>query len=161
VEPFDACPSPYSLGQLLAFCRDGDGLPALRAGWSYAEGGGVWSDGALARLELQIESAAVPSLRLEAQFGAALVGASRPNLDVDVLVNSSRVARWRFVAPLDGPTTRFAIIPREVLARAGACAIDFRILRPRSPASIGLNEDERLLGIYLGRLSLYPTPERG
>ncbi len=159
VERFDAGPSPYSPGQRLAFCCDGNGLAALRAGWSYAERGGVWSDGALARLELRVDGDTRSALRLEAEIAAALVGGSKPSLDVHVLVNSTRVACWRFVAPIDGPTTRLATIPRGVLPGAGPCVIDFRILRPRSPASLGMNEDERLLGVHLSSLRLFPAPE--
>ena len=157
-EPMEARPSlSYSPGQPLAFCRDGDGLPALRAGWSYAEAGGIWSDGAIARLELQVEGGPPSPLRFEAEIRTALVGASKPSLDVHVLVNSSRVARWRFVAPISEPMTLRATIPVDVLHGAGPCAIDFRILRPRSPASLGMNEDERLLGFHLSSLRLYPT----
>jgi putative nucleotidyltransferase-like protein len=161
LEPSDERPLSYWLGQRLAFCRNGNGLSALRTGWSYAEGGGVWSDGAIARLELHVEDAAGSPLRLEADLGAALVGASKPRLDVDVLVNSSRVARWRFIAPITGPRTWLATIPAGLLSGARSCTIDFRILRPRSPASLGLNEDERLLGFYLSSLQLSPTAEVG
>ena len=161
VEPSDVRPLAYSLGQRLAFRRNGNGLSALGTGWSYAEGGGVWSDGAIARLELHVEGAAGSPLRLEAELGAVLVGGSKPRLDVHVLVNSSRVARWRFVAPVPGPTTCVATIPAGLLSGAGSCTIDFRILRPRSPASLGVNDDERLLGFYLSSLQLGPTAEAG
>jgi putative nucleotidyltransferase-like protein len=144
----------YELGQRLVFGRDGNGLAALRSGWSYAETAGVWSEGLLARLELEVQDVPERALVLEIALGAALISESHPPLVVHVLVDSSRVARWRFTAPLSGPTIYQATVPAGVLAASRPCPIDFRILSPRSPASLGWSADPRLLGIHLSSLRL-------
>jgi Uncharacterised nucleotidyltransferase len=150
----------YELGKRLVFGRDGNGLPALRSGWSYAEPGGVWSEGVLARLEfdlqlgVQLDVQEVPALRLEVELADALVSESHPALEVHVLVDSSRVARWRLTAPFAAPAIYEASVPSGVLAASRPCRIDFRILRPRSPASLGSSRDQRLLGIHLSSLRL-------
>ena len=144
----------YELGRRLVFGRDGNGLAALRSGWSYAESVGVWSEGVLARLELDVQEIAERPLLLEVELAAAMLSESRPPLDVHVLVDSSRVARWRLTSPFAAPAIREATIPAAVLAARRPCAIDFRILRPCSPASLGRSRDQRLLGIHLSSLRL-------
>jgi hypothetical protein len=144
----------YELGQRLVFGRNGNGLLALRSGWSYAEAVGVWSEGPIARLELDVRNVPERPLLLEVELGAVHVGKSRRAMEVHLLLDSSRVARWRLTAPLTVPTVFAAKIPVGLLAGSRPCAIDFRILRPRSPASLGSGRDERLLGIHLSSLRL-------
>ncbi len=149
-------PPAYAAGQRLVFGRGGNGLAALRSGWSYAESVGVWSEGVIARLELVPRELPDGPLRLEIELAAAMVGESHKTLDVHVLVDSSRVARWRLTAPFAAPTVHEVTIPAGTLAASRPCTIDFRILRPRSPASLGLSRDQRLLGIHLSSLRLRP-----
>ena len=156
-EPTSPTAAPvYDIGQRLIFGRNGNGLAALRSGWSYAEAVGVWSEGVIARLELVPRELPEGPLRLEIELGAAMVGESHPTLDVHVLVDSSRVARWRLTAPFAAPATHEATIPVGLLAASRPCRIDLRILRPRSPASLGLSGDPRVLGIHLSSLRFRP-----
>jgi hypothetical protein len=114
---------------------------------------GVWSEGVLARLEIEPRALPEGPWRLEVELGAAMVGESHPSLDVHVLVDSSRVARWRLAAPF-AAAIHEATIPAGLLSALRPCTIDFRILRPRSPASLGQSRDQRLLGIHLSALRL-------
>jgi len=146
-------PLPYALGRELRFGRDGDGLGALGGGWSYAERGGVWSDEALSRVDLELAEPADRDLVLTADFAGAMVSDRRPTLGVDVFVNATRVARWGFAAPLEQRARRSASIPRSALDNT-RCRIVFRIDSPRAPAVLGINEDERRLGVHLCALRL-------
>ena len=116
----------------------------------------MWSEGVLARLELDVrlDVQEVPALRLEVELAAALVNESHAALEVHVLVDSSRVARWRLTAPFAAPAIYKATVPSGVFPASRPCRIDFRILRPRSPASLGSSTDLRLLGIHLSSLRL-------
>ena len=151
-------PPSYEVGQRLVFGRNGNGLPALCSGWSYAESVGVWSEGIIARLEFVLRELSEGPLQLEIELAAAMVGESHPTLDVHVLVDSSRVARWRLAAPFAAPAIQEVAIPAGLLVAMHPCTIDFRIMRPRSPASLGLSGDQRLLGIHLSSLRLRPGP---
>ncbi len=151
-------PPAYEVGQRLVFGRNGNGLPALCSGWSYAESVGVWSEGIIARLEFVLRELSEGPLQLEIELAAAMVGESHPTLDVHVLVDSSRVARWRLAAPFAAPAIQEVAIPAGLLVAMRPCTIDFRIMRPRSPASLGLSGDQRLLGIHLSSLRLRPGP---
>jgi hypothetical protein len=156
-DPVDPAAAPaYAAGERLFFGRGGSGLAALRSGWSYAESAGVWSEGIVARLELLLREVPPGPLRLQVELGAAMVDEAHPELDVHVLLDASRVARWRLTAPFAGPVTREAVLPSGLVASRRSCTIDFRILRPRSPASLGSSRDQRRLGIHLSALRLGP-----
>jgi hypothetical protein len=160
---FEVAPEPagadvppiYDFGQRIVFRREGNGLAALRSGWSYAESVGIWSEGVVARLAFLLREIPEGPLRLEIELAAFMVGESRP-LDVHVLIDSSRLARWRLTAPLAAPAVYEVPLPARMLVSSRPCTIDFRILRPRSPASLGLSGDQRLLGIHLSALRFVP-----
>jgi hypothetical protein len=152
----DDRPASYRLGERLAFRHDADDLRVLRSGWSYAENVGVWSEGPLARIVLDVAPAATQPLFLEVEIAAVMVAERGAPLEVHGLMNSHRVARWRFDAPLSEPVKLRATVPANVVGGAPRQYVDFRILPPRSPASLGQGNDPRLLGIHLSALRLSP-----
>lgn len=114
---------------------------------------GVWTRGELgASLTLEItEPIRSGNYRLSVD-GLAYLGPRHPVQMVDVEVNGTLVAEWRF--DLEQPAGwRTAAIPHDLLA-GGSASIVFRSPGSTSPAAVGDSSDTRILGIGIKAMIL-------
>lgn len=141
----------WPLEKSLHFATGSRHLPLLREGWDQAAPWGVWS--IASRATIHARPVPPPAAPIELTvIVRAFVPPQRPNLDVEVLVDSTRVATWRFTHPAD-----FGFVERRVritpdLVADGWLRLSFVIADARSPRQLGMRADDRQLGIGLVRL---------
>jgi hypothetical protein len=73
-----------------------------------------------------------------------------PFQPVDVEANGTKIASWQVTADSDFT----AVIPAELVKAGGTLRIELRIPQCTSPKKLGLNSDERLLGVSLSELEI-------
>jgi hypothetical protein len=125
-----------------------------RDGWAAQESWGKWGLGSSHTLLLPV----VPSTGcdLEILFDVdVVVSAQVPEQSVEVFVGQKKLAEWNFRFG-ENNTIRSVTIPYQLLVEHTYARIEFRVKTVRSPASIGLNDDQRLLGMGLKRFRLSP-----
>lgn len=139
----------------LAFDHQGRGLDYLIAGWSVPEPWGTWSEGARAELLLQITDPADQDLELIV-YGMGFVNDRHPSQTVGVLVNGAPLGTLAF--DQESPQGEHRIrIPSTVTRTArGRLLISFVVRDPTSPATLGLADDHRPLGLGLQWIELRP-----
>ncbi len=81
------------------------------------------------------------------------VAEAHPHLTVRVFANDHRVATLRFRHGTRPQVHRFTI-PCVVIAACRVLCLCFDIRHPCSPASLGLSDDGRLLGLLVQRVRL-------
>jgi hypothetical protein len=124
----------------------------LGIGWSQIEPWGVWSNGRIASLLFEVESFGSRDVILKMGSHGFLTE-SHANIEVDVFVNDLKVKvlEYRLDKPNRSSTIQFSAKLCE--AKSKFCEVQFKVRNPRSPASLGLSSDERLLGIGLTSVS--------
>jgi hypothetical protein len=81
-----------------------------------------------------------------------------PTREVEVLVNATPVAQWRFDS---GETVRrTARIPAGLVGSDGIVRVEFRMAEHRSPQEPGVSADTRKLGIALVEWRIDTAPTR-
>jgi hypothetical protein len=142
--------SELSTGTEAAVDLGGVGLKFLGSGWSHAEQGGVWSDGADSLLEAKI----APSTRklkmiLTLQGFASIAG--KPQ-SVVLTVNDLPTANW--IVKEEASSTYEFFVPTALAAKGGEITVRIKIEHPTSPAEKHQSSDSRKLGIFLSKLQL-------
>lgn len=125
-------------------------------GWGHAEADGRWTIAREAHLQFQLPPAAERRPRAVRLLMPRSFSADGRSRQVDVVINGMTISRLVVPAPqaatgpgiLAGGTYDVAL-PDHV--RAGAVIdVRLRVDAPASPRSIGLSDDGRELGIFLG-----------
>lgn len=138
----------WTTGDVMAFDAGGRGGTLLQEGWGAPAHWGVWSVAEEASLAFRPVPRGQRALFLRALV-RAFVWPQAPTLDVDVLVDGTRVATWQFDHLRDrGRTERTLLVPASV-GNADLMRITFRMPGCRSPREIGLGADDRRLGLAL------------
>ena len=151
--PFDA-PS-LALGQTVSFAVGGEGRRYVGADWSFPEEHGTWTMGREAVLRLQMAGSNPSGSSLVLVFTVApLLSAMRPRLQVDVVVNHRKLARWHFEGQSGSPEDREVEVEPALLDPSGRLEVRLIIHRPITPNSVDLGTDSRHLGVRLSALSL-------
>jgi Uncharacterised nucleotidyltransferase len=142
--------SPIALGEPLEPGDDDFVRQRAAYGMWRPEAAGCWIAGREARLVLALERAPSTSLLLEIQ-AEGLLCAARPRQRLNVLVNDLAVAELAIETNSDRPAESI-VLPREALV--GRSALDLRLRAPdaASPAQLGIDDDDRSMGVYLRRL---------
>jgi hypothetical protein len=124
----------------------------LGNGWSQIESWGVWSEGPVSSLLFEMASFGKRDVILEIEAHPFLTE-SHTSSQVDVFVNNVKVKvlNFRFESPNRTLTVEFSSSLCD--AESNTCEIQFKTRNPKSPASLGLSQDERLLGIGLTSVS--------
>jgi len=146
-------PAPsYALGNAINFSVPADLQTYGEFGFSEAEPSGSWVVGDTAEIRLRPKESAASDLDLIVN-ARAFVSSAQPRQEVDVTVNREPVARWFF----DSTATveKRARIPRRLTQ--GTMTVTFRVSAPHSPASLGLSDDPRSLGLGLADMVLTPS----
>jgi hypothetical protein len=120
-------------------------------GWSLPEATGTWTDGACATLRLDLAGAAAGDLCLRTSLSAFVTEAA-PRMEVDVVVNDARLARWRFDTVSYRDDDRRLRIPAGVAGRYAPMEVTLLVRAPRIPAALGLGDDLRALGVHVERM---------
>jgi hypothetical protein len=142
---------------LLALMRPGQTLifnysaRQLVSGWSTAESWGTWSAGQQAQLDLRV----TPEARSIALDVMAFVLPQHPAQRVIVSVNGEQVLTTRLVQH-QGNHLEIPISPaiRQHLADDDRLTIEFHLPDAISPQQLGLNDDSRVMGLGLKRLTV-------
>ena len=114
-------------------------------GWSYPEPTGCWTDGPLATL---LVDPAGRQLDLAIHCRAFLpIGAEA--LQVDLEVRGSSILPKRLTFRRHRPSTIIVTLPVE-----GPVEVVLRIVNSRSPASAGVSNDRRALGLHVTTISV-------
>jgi glycosyltransferase involved in cell wall biosynthesis len=140
----------WRLGDLLHFTGGSAHLPLLRRGWGEPAHWGVWSVEPVAAISFRPMPQPNEPLVLRMAV-RGFVPPSQPTLEVDVLVNGTRLATWPFRHPTDFSfVERVVVIPCDLLVD-GVVHLQLSIPDARSPRELGMSQDERRLGLGLAR----------
>ena len=137
-----AANSPASaIGQIIQFTSDSERYRV--SGWSKTEGNYAWTEGTSARLALPIPTDA-GTLTLKMTLRGLTQLPTLPFQPVEVYANNQKVADWQVAE-----TAAFmAEVPAELTKSGGGTVnLELRIPKAASPKSLGMNSDERILGV--------------
>jgi hypothetical protein len=154
--PGDSGPAVPAPLRVTLDLTQGSAGACLLGWWSFADArdGGRWTTGPEARLLWDVSS--VPRTDLICELDAhGFVTQSHPNLAVHVYANDRHAATLCFVHGQTPPVRRFTI-PRGTIADDACLCLCFDIRHPRSPATLGVRADGRLLGLLVRRVELAP-----
>lgn len=145
-------PHTLPLGQSLALGDDATALEVLKEGWSHGEGQGRWTDGEQARLVL-----ALPE---DCREGLVLTLCLKPFLrhpgsllELRLALDDREIGLLRWDAP-QGETRQasFAVFPDRPLRDEASLTLSLQGVS--SPASLGLSDDARRLGVWVSFVRL-------
>lgn len=145
---------PYQWGQELSFRARDTSFSAHQdclTGFSGFEELAAWTKGPVATVRLSTPTA-TRDLLLEAEVIALLHPEKLPVQHAKVFVNGHPIGEWHFA---DGERARRKlVIPKEALDESGMLVLRFEIARPVTPASLGMGNDFRALGLLFSTLKL-------
>lgn len=154
--PQDMTPD-FTVGEEVSFNDPIESRPFMRQGWGDTEDWGVWTVAADAELALLIEGDPGP---LYFNFLVApFIRKNHPEATVVVSTGDDQeVASWSYSLSRQGRTPRWRSIRLHPMPVAKVISVRFRIVDPRSPNSLGLSQDMRMLGLGFRKMSLTRTP---
>jgi phosphoglycerol transferase len=132
----------YQLGTIIRFNDSGNSERFRGLGWSYTEADHTWTEGNSAFLTFSGLPPAQP-LTLTMMLTGLTKDPQLPAQPVAAYANGKRVADWQ----VSENKEYTASIPADVLGDTGTLTIEFRIPKAASPNSLGVNTDERVLGL--------------
>jgi len=153
----DARQDVWRMHEIVHFTAGSRSLALLKRGWDEAARWGVWTCEPV--VELSFRPLPQPSEPVVVRaIVRGFVPPAQPELDVDVLVNRTRVTTWAFRHPLDFSfVERSLVIPLELISD-GFVHLQLSMPGVRSPRELGMSQDERRLGVGLARA--YCTTQR-
>jgi hypothetical protein len=149
----------YRLGEELDFSDPEDSRMFMRDGWSVNEDWGTWTIGSPAELSLILDGEQNKPLILHVLVQPFLARL-HDRLSVGVSVCGEEIAEWIFTLNDSRKQgwRKATIPPPRDPGINRALRIGFNIKTPMSPASLGLSEDQRLLGLGFSRLIISEQP---
>ena len=147
----------FKAGDTLQFSAGARGTDYLSSGWMPSEGWGTWTLGRDPRpgvLTLPINEAAVPA-RLEITFWGQL-GPGLPAETFRVQVAGDPVVLLRIdkASPIETKALDLGPGALAMARQTGALEVQFWAPEGKSPAEMGLNNDQRVLGLGLRQIIL-------
>jgi hypothetical protein len=136
--------------QRMPVTDSGAGLPYLSAGWSIPEAEFTWSEGEKARIAFRFSSTPPASVLVEV---IPLLSPTHPKQRVIALVNNLPAMEITLTV---GGKNEFRIpVPENAIRKEDKLIkIDFLLPDAVRPRDIGINDDERKLGIALAALTV-------
>jgi len=144
----------YQAGEAIDFRQGGNALLYQRQGWDFSSPGGTWTIAPTARLAMKLVGNAAEqkfSIELVAQ---GMVGPSHPVTRAELVINGISLGMHAFGHE---QTLQLPFHPPANTLSDGVLEMEFRVLDPVSPHTLGLSEDKRDLGVLLIRLRITPA----
>lgn len=144
---------PYPLdGSTLSFARGERGPMYLTAGWADSEDWGTWSLGSNARIRMLLPALETGAMTLVLDVRMPL-GPKLVERHLVVSANGHQIGDVAFTLANEIQQARFDL-PTGLVRDDGVLEIGFQVDPVTSPRWIGINEDDRLLGVGLESLVL-------
>jgi hypothetical protein len=148
-------PRGCGVGDELKFGEGSGDEEMLLGGWSHPESSGRWTDGELAQVLLRLENVPGP---LELEFEATpFLGGSGRSLRVEVIANRHLLTSVTYDNSIVYPSIIRMPMTDIAVGPEGELLLSWRIRDPLSPAAMGISGDQRLLGLFLRRVTLRPS----
>jgi hypothetical protein len=141
--------TPIALGEPIALDRAEVVRRYCLYGLWRPEGAGAWIAGREARLSLPLARAASTSLVLELSADGFL-GAGRPRQRLDLSVNGAAAAALTIDS--GGLRKQLIVLPKAAVAGTDSLDLVFGTPDATSPAVLGIDDDDRRVGVLLRRL---------
>lgn len=125
--------------------------PMKISGLSKVEGDGRWSIGARVSMALTLPTATAKHVLLFISIRPFLAAGRLPEQRVVITANGVEVGDWNLQDTM--MRLRALFIDRTIAGDDGVVNLELTIETCRSPASLGLNNDQRELGVFLRDLS--------
>jgi len=139
-------------GVVVNFAAGGNADHYKVTGWGEAEGSFTWTKGWKASLSIPIHSPTTSFITLKARLTAFLSPGKVDKQTVRILINGKAVGVWIFVKPEFQEKTLF--IPSKPFVQSNNMEIVFHTPDAVSPAQVGFNNDERVLGLAVQTIEL-------
>jgi SAM-dependent methyltransferase len=138
------------IGQQIQFGHGGGAKPYQTFGWSRTEEKFTWTEDNSAQLWISIGTEKGP-FNLKIRLAAFTHLPELPSQPVEVFVDEHKVAEWRVTSQ---PEEYSVMVADDQVKAGGTLEIKIRTPKAISPKSVGLNDDERVLGACFLSLEL-------
>jgi hypothetical protein len=136
----------YKIGSKVEVGKNSNMINCLSHGWASPEEWGVWSNSNEAGIQLNISGLnKEEDITFKGNFSGYIAQGSQI---VQVYANENLVGTWEFNSS-NSEGDKEVIIPKNILKNMETLNINFKISNPVSPASLGLSDDKRDLGIAM------------
>jgi hypothetical protein len=129
----------------------------MLTGISGPEPAGRWTSQPNASLRLALPASVRHHVIIMLDVAAFLAHGKIREQIVDVSINGASVARWVICDP--GPRRRIVLVHRDSISPQNEITLNLAIPNCASPKSFGINDDSRLLGVCIGRITWEEAPE--
>jgi hypothetical protein len=119
------------------------------SGWNKSEGDYAWSKGKTAKLSMRVPTNVGP-LTVTMTMHGLVQPPTIPVQPVELYVNGKKIANWQVTTT--APFT--AEIPAELTRGQDNLNFELRIPHATSPKVLGMNDDERILGVCVSSIEL-------
>lgn len=144
----------YKINEILGFTKENNNSLKYQFGdWSGAEPEGTWTNGSMAHLIMKIDPKIRKSLTLKIK-ASPFINEKHLKQMVDILINDQFVSQWVFKNGEKSPPYYQVTIPENLINNFSTLKITFKIVDPASPKSLGLSDDDRLLGLFISNIQL-------
>lgn len=149
--PAQADKAHFAIPLTIQFSDQGSGRRYFAYGWSDSEAAGTWSNGTRATLIIPTPHSLAIPLQLSITTDAFLAP-GKPTQEVRILINGQPTKSWIHTEQNNLQTHQF-VLPANLLANNDQnLQIEFELIKPTSPAQLGISDDSRQLGIRLKSL---------
>ncbi len=149
--PYDLSATPYTIGSVIDFHKNGNAAGYEAQGWSGEEETGSWTVGPKSSIELTLSE--VPRANLVLLIQAhAFINRLHTRFEESVVVDGQKLADWIIT---DVPVQKKIVLPPSLLAHR-KLRIEFLNSDPRSPAELGMWADTRKLDLGMETIRLAP-----
>ncbi len=150
--------APMNPERYTTFSLAGGDADVTLAGFSPVEGTGRWTDGPRAEIAFTVPHSEMTGLMVVVSLRPFVWGAQLPRQTVAVQANGVPVATWAMTAGLERRRPLF--IDRAQLGGATRITLSFDLPDARSPQELGINNDNRRLGIQVSTVGWALAAER-
>jgi SAM-dependent methyltransferase len=140
---------PLARGNIAASQPDAEQFVAF-AGFSEPEGPGRWTNAAEASFTLLLPDDAASGVLLKIEAQPFVAGSALPGQAVVLGINGKTLATWTLADSQF--RTRAIFISRPEIGTKNELVIELGLPDCRSPKSLGINDDTRLLGLRIKRI---------
>lgn len=151
-EAINACSFnlPFNAKRLVEFAYGRAGRALLWDGWAESEVWGTWTLGTRSSFNIPVDHWESRAL----QISLLLVGCCNADNPLEFSVNIDGLAPIRRRLSNTRPCKINIAVPRESVGATDCVVVTINLMNPMSPAALGLNDDDRLLGVGLISASL-------